>query len=100
MRPSGGINSMDEFVVSKAILLKLLDDDCMIKRFTSSGKKAINDYVLGVLKYQHEFLACDFMDVFALEVYSNSAHEGTNSGAKRNSSKVSPTSSLGILPMI
>ena len=95
MRPSGGIYSKEEFEVSKAILLALLEDDSMNKRFTASGKTAIKEYVLGVLRYEHQFLACDFMDIFALEVYSNCAHEGTNSGAKRNSSKVSATSSLG-----
>ena len=97
MRPSGGIYSKEEFEVSKAILMSFLESDALKQKFTNDGVAAIKEYVLGVLKYEHKFLSTEFMDVFALEVYSNSAHEGTNKGAKYNKTGggLSPTSSLG-----
>ena len=97
MRPSGGIYSKEEFEVSKAILMSFLESDALKQKFTKDGVAAIKEYVLNVLKYEPKFLSTEFMDVFALEVYSNSAHEGTNKGAKYNKTGggLSPTSSLG-----
>jgi len=95
MRPSGGIYSREEYQVSKAVLLAFLDSKALESKFLPSAIGAIKEYVLGVLRYEHEYLACDSMDAFGLEVYTNCAHEGTNFGAKYNVDGVLPTSSLG-----
>jgi hypothetical protein len=96
MRPSGGIYSRDEFQVSKAILLCMLKSELMAGIFTKHGLAKLEEYVLDRLKYEHKFLSCDSLNIFALEIYSNSAHEGTNSGAKRNIRKVHALQSLGM----
>ena len=95
MRPSGGIYTREEYQVSKAVLLAFLDSKALESKFLPSAIGAIKEYVLGVLRYEHEYLACDSMDAFGFEVYTNCAHEGTNSGAKYNSDGVKATSSLG-----
>jgi hypothetical protein len=96
MRPSGGIFSRDEYDVSKSILLCMLKSDLMSGIFTKDGLAKLEEYVVDRLKYEHKFLSCNSMEIFALEIYSNSAHEGTNSGAKRNIRKVHATQSLGM----
>ena len=73
MRPSGRIYSKEEFEVSKAILMSFLELEALKQK----------EYVLGVLKYEHKFLSTELMDVFKLELYSNSAHEGTKKGSKK-----------------
>ena len=96
MRPSGGVYCRDEFEVSKAVLEQWLVSEALQQYFHPSSIIFIKEYVNGVLKYEEGFLACDFMDVFAFEIHSNSAHEGTNFGAKHNSNGVKANSSLGV----
>lgn len=95
MRPSGGIYSKDEYQVSKALLLAFMDSDALTKYFSSSGIIAMKEYVLGVLKTEHEYVAYKYLELFALEMYTNCGHEGTNRGVKYNSEGVKPNSSLG-----
>jgi hypothetical protein len=75
----------DEFKVTKAILLCMLKSILISDMFTNEGLQAIEEYVLGVLRYEHKFLSCDYKTTFTLEVFSNSAHAGTNhSGSKQS----------------
>ena len=89
-RPSGGINSEEEYIVSKSILMGLLDS-CVIKsKFTDSSIDALKEYILSVTAVDNNMLSYLFMDQFDLEKYSNSDHEGTNSAFA-----VKPNMSIG-----
>ena len=68
----------------------------MARMFTNDGLAQLEEYVLDRLKYEHKHLSCNSLDIFALEIYSNSAHEGTNSGTKRNIRKVHALQLLGM----
>ena len=80
MRPGGGMNSLDNFQLSKAILLSFINSNALKEKFTSEGIKQVKEYILHVLNYEHTFLWLQFHDNFDLEIYSNRAHEGTNNG--------------------
>ena len=97
MRPSGGVYREEEFKISKAILLTFIESKDLKTKFTPAGVATIKDYVLHVLGSEHQFKSITFADVFALELYSNSSHEGTNKGIKYDgANKVTPTMSLGM----
>ena len=97
MRPSGGVYREEEFKISKAILLTFIESKDLKTKFTPAGVATIKDYVLHVLGSEHQFKSITSNDVFALELYSNSSHEGTNKGIKYDgANKVTPTMSLGM----
>ena len=98
MRPGGGMNSLDDFQLLKAILLPFIDSNALKEKFTSAeGIKQVKEYILHVLNYENLFFWLQFRDNFDLEIYSNSAaHEGTNNGIKSNNFKVRPNQSLGV----
>ena len=74
MRPSGGIYTKEEYLVSKALLLAFLDSSALTKHFSSTGISAMKEYVLGVLKFEHEYVAFKYLQLFALEMYTNCGH--------------------------
>ena len=95
MRPSGGIYSREEYLVSKALLLAFINSSALTKHFNPSGIAVMMEYVLSVLKTENDYVAHRYLSLFALEMYTNCGHEGTNKGVKYNSEGVKPNSSLG-----
>lgn len=93
-RPGGGITSMEEYEVSKAILFAVLDSDMVRKYYEPSAIATLKEYVIGVTNCDNHMLSFLF-DSFDMEVYSNSAHEGTNKGLKYSAFAVSPQMKLG-----
>ena len=49
MRPSGGIYTKEEYLVSRSLLLAFLDSNALSKHFSSTGITTMKEYVLGIL---------------------------------------------------
>ncbi len=94
-KPTGGYYTMEDVTVSKAILRKFLNSDDLKEVFPRSSIQSLIEYFNDVVGNEKDTAFYNFLDVFDLEVYSNSAHEGTNSGIKNCSDGVTPTGSLG-----
>ena len=96
MRPNGGINSEEEYNVSKCILLGVINSDAMKEYFTKDGIQHLNTFLTEkIFVYEGVYASYLRNKLFNWEVHSNSAHEGTNSAIKHNSNPVSPNDSLG-----
>ena len=95
MRPSGGIYTKEEYLVSRSLLLAFLDSNALSKHFSSTGITTMKEYVLGILKFENDYVAYKYLILFALEMYTNCGHEGTNKGVKYNSEGVKANYSLG-----
>jgi hypothetical protein len=96
IRPSGGCYSQEEVLVSKALLISFLTSQEMKSKFSDDSIGHLKDYVIDVIGNEKDVAFYNFLDVFDLEVYSNSSHEGTNNSIKHNSEPVLPTMSLGM----
>ena len=95
VRPGGGCYTKEEVLVSKSLLMKLLNSNEMKKKFSTDSLVLIKKYVRDVISNEKDTAFYNFLDVFDFELYSNSSHEGTNNAIKHMSDPVLPTESLG-----
>ena len=92
----GGIDGEDEYVLSKCILLGVLNDKALEAYFTKEGIEALLEYLNDkIFTKEGEYKAYSRDVLYNWEFHSNSAHEGTNLAIKKIADGVSPTDSLG-----
>ena len=96
MRPSSGIQNKEEYIISKCILLGMINSTGLKSFFTEDGIQSLNEYLQTKI-FIHEDTSLAFLrkKLFNMEVYNNCAHEGTNFGLKSCANPVKPTDLLG-----
>ena len=77
------IRTMEEYKLSKCLLMGVVNCKIIAKCFTKDTIKDINSFLHGkVFVHEGHYLALDTKKLFNMEQHSNSAHEGTNNGVK------------------
>ena len=95
MRPRSGIESHNEYLISKCLLLALINSPALKKFFTDDGISQLNEYLqTKIFCYESTYVFYKRKELFNFEVHSNSAHEGTNLGIKKTGDEVRPTDTL------
>jgi hypothetical protein len=83
MIPGHGVENKSEYVISKSLLIGVVNSGVIAKCFTSNTIQCINEFLLSkIFVHEHTYLAYEVKTLFNMEQHSNSAHEGTNNGIK------------------
>ena len=83
MIPGKGIESKDEYSLSKALLIGVVNCEILSKCFVPDTIKAINQFLNEkIFVHEGSYLAYEKKKLFNMEQHSNSAHEGTNNAIK------------------
>ena len=83
MIPGKGIETKDEYSLSKALLIGVVNCETMSKCFVPDTIKAIIQFLNEkIFVHEGSYLAYEKKKLFNMEQHSNSAHEGTNNAIK------------------
>lgn len=95
MIPGRGIENEDEYIVSKCILLGVINGPVLAKLFTADSISNMNTFLHNrIFTHEHKYVAYKYHKLFNQEQHSNSAHEGTNNGLKHSNDGLHRNDSL------
>jgi len=91
------IETVDEYQVSKAMLLADLNSSRVLSVLYRSEVNRILDFLRNhVFPHEQHYARCFFLHVRAFDAWTNTPHEGTNCGLKYCENRVLPTMSQAV----